>query len=87
MFVQVTVRACMTVVRGDMDVELEELPVGTLLVCGGEMFFRHYDDSYEADIDADPVWTSTDGVLYKGSDLQGLLSGREVPPLMIRLLP
>lgn len=84
---KVTVRACMTVVGGDMDVELEELPAGTLLVCGGEVFFRHHDDSYEADNDADPAWTNGDGVLYADGDLQSLLSGSEVPPLMIRLFP
>lgn len=81
----VTVRACMTTVVGDMDVELDEIPVGTLLVCGGEVFFRHYDDSYEADIDADPVWTNGDGVLYTDGELQDVLSGCEAPPLMVRL--
>lgn len=86
MVVKVTVRACLPVVGGDMDVELKELPVGTLLICGGgEAFFRHYDDSYEADIGADPMWTNGDGVRYTDSDLQDVLSGCEERPLMVGL--
>ena len=85
MVVKNTVRMCLPVVGGDTEVELSELPNGTLIVFGDDAFFRHYDDSYEVDIDADPVWTNADGVLYTGSDLQDVLSGCEAIPLMVSL--
>lgn len=80
-----TVSMCLPVVGGDTEAELSKLPNGTLIVFGDDAFFRHYDDNYEADIDADPAWTNADGVLYTDSDLQDVLSGCEVIPPMVSL--